>query len=116
MKDLFSVQEVAKLLDMSHSGVLYHIKNGTLKSTQVGKIYIITKEQFVDGVGSIIRVWAGSHGHDRLALKMCGITFRKHSTSLDDELANCKGTFCMNRNNINSIFQCVDVNLRYVLQ
>ena len=48
MKDLFSVQEVAKLLDMSHSGVLYHIKNRTLKSTQVGKIYIITKEDFAD--------------------------------------------------------------------
>ncbi|MFZ2325199.1 MAG: helix-turn-helix domain-containing protein [Ignavibacteriaceae bacterium] len=48
MKDLFSVQEVAKLLDMSHSGVLYHIRNGTLKSTQVGKIYIITKDDFAD--------------------------------------------------------------------
>jgi len=48
MKDLFSVQEVAKLLDMSHSGVLYHIKNGTLKSTQVGKIYVIAKEDFAD--------------------------------------------------------------------
>jgi excisionase family DNA binding protein len=48
MKDLFSVQEVAKLLDMSHSGVLYHVKNGTLKSTQVGKIYIISKEDFAD--------------------------------------------------------------------
>lgn len=48
MKDLFSVQEVAKLLDMSHSGILYHIKNGTLKSTQVGKIYVITKEDFAD--------------------------------------------------------------------
>ena len=48
MKDLFSVQEVAKLLDMSHSGVLYHIRNGSLKSTQVGKIYIITKEDFAD--------------------------------------------------------------------
>jgi excisionase family DNA binding protein len=48
MKDLFSVLEVAKLLDMSHSGVLYHIKNGSLKSTQVGKIYIITKEDFAD--------------------------------------------------------------------
>ena len=48
MKDFFSVQEVAKLLDMSHSGVLYHIKNGSLKSTQVGKIYIITKEDFAD--------------------------------------------------------------------
>lgn len=48
MKELFSVQEVAKLLNMSHSGVLYHIKNGTLKSTQVGKVYIITKEDFAD--------------------------------------------------------------------
>ncbi len=48
MKDLFSVQEVAKLLDMSHSGVLYHIKNGSLKSTQVGKIYVISKEDFAD--------------------------------------------------------------------
>ena len=48
MKELFSVQEVAKLLDMSHSGVLYHVKNGTLKSTQVGKIYVIAKEDFAD--------------------------------------------------------------------
>jgi len=48
MKELFSVQEVAKLLDMSHSGVLYHVKNGSLKSTQVGKIYIISKEDFAD--------------------------------------------------------------------
>ena len=48
MKELFSVQEVAKLLDMSHSRVLYHIKNGSLKSTQVGKIYIISKEEFAD--------------------------------------------------------------------
>ena len=48
MKELFSVQEVAKLLDMSHSGVLYHIKNGSLKTTQVGKIYIISKEDFAD--------------------------------------------------------------------
>jgi excisionase family DNA binding protein len=48
MKDLFSVQEVAKLLDISHSGALYHIKNGTLKSARVGKIYVITKEDFAD--------------------------------------------------------------------
>jgi len=48
MKELFSVHEVAKLLDMSHSGVLYHIKNGSLRSTQVGKIYIISKEDFAD--------------------------------------------------------------------
>ena len=48
MKEFFSVQEVAKLLNMSHSGVLYHIKNGTLKSAQVGKIYVITKTDFAD--------------------------------------------------------------------
>lgn len=48
MKEFFSVQEVAKLLNMSHSGVLYHIKNGTLKSVQVGKIYIIKSEDFAD--------------------------------------------------------------------
>jgi excisionase family DNA binding protein len=48
MKDFFSVKEVAKLLDMSHSGVLYHIKNGSLKASQVGKVYIIKKEDFAD--------------------------------------------------------------------
>lgn len=48
MKELFSVQEIAKLLDLSHSGVLYHIKSGKLRAQQVGKIYIITKEDFGD--------------------------------------------------------------------
>jgi excisionase family DNA binding protein len=48
MKDLFSVEEVAKLLKISHSGVLYHIKKGKLKAQQVGKIYIITKDDFGD--------------------------------------------------------------------
>jgi excisionase family DNA binding protein len=48
MKEFFSVQEVAKLLDISHSGVLYHIRSGKLKSNQVGKIYIISKEDFGD--------------------------------------------------------------------
>ncbi|GIK21727.1 MAG: helix-turn-helix domain-containing protein [Ignavibacteriota bacterium] len=48
MKEFFSVQEVAKLLDLSHSGVLYHIKSKKLKSTQVGKIYIIKREDFAD--------------------------------------------------------------------
>jgi excisionase family DNA binding protein len=48
MKEFFSVQEVAKLLDISHSGVLYHIRSGKLKSHQVGKIYIISKEDFGD--------------------------------------------------------------------
>jgi len=48
MKDFFSVQEVAKLLNVSRSGVLYHIKVGKLKATKVGKIYIITQENFGD--------------------------------------------------------------------
>ena len=48
MKELFSVEEVAKLLDISHSGVLYHIRSGKLKAQQVGKIYIISKDDFGD--------------------------------------------------------------------
>ena len=43
MKDFFSVHEVAKLLN-----VLYHIKTGKLKATKVGKIYIISQEDFGD--------------------------------------------------------------------
>lgn len=46
MKDYFSVQEIATLLKISHSGVLYNIKKGKLKAEQVGKIYIISKENF----------------------------------------------------------------------
>jgi excisionase family DNA binding protein len=48
MKEFFSVQEVSKLLNISHSGVLYHIRSGKLKAVQVGKIYIISKEDFGD--------------------------------------------------------------------
>ena len=48
MKELFSVQEVSKLLKISHSGVLYHIRSGKLKAQQVGKIYIISREDFGD--------------------------------------------------------------------
>lgn len=48
MKEFFSVEEVSKLLDISHSGVLYHIHSGKLKAQQVGKIYIISKEDFGD--------------------------------------------------------------------
>jgi excisionase family DNA binding protein len=44
----FGVEEVAKLLKISHSGVLYQIKTGKLKATRVGKIYIITQEDFGD--------------------------------------------------------------------
>jgi excisionase family DNA binding protein len=48
MKEFFSVEEVAKLLNISHSGVLYHINTGKLNATQVGKIYVITQEDFGD--------------------------------------------------------------------
>jgi excisionase family DNA binding protein len=48
MKEFFSVQEVAKLLNISHSGVLYHVRSGKLKAQRVGKIYIISKEDFGD--------------------------------------------------------------------
>ena len=48
MKEFFSVQEVADLLNISHSGVLYHINSGKLKAEQVGKIYIISKDNFAD--------------------------------------------------------------------
>lgn len=48
MREFFSVQEVAGLLNMSRSGVLYHIKSGHLQAVQVGKIYIISKEDFGD--------------------------------------------------------------------
>jgi len=46
MKEFFSVLEVAKLLKLSRSSVLYYIKAGKLKATQVGKIYIISQEDF----------------------------------------------------------------------
>jgi excisionase family DNA binding protein len=48
MKEFFSVQEVSKLLNVSHSAVLYHIRSGKLKAQQVGRIYIISKEDFGD--------------------------------------------------------------------
>ncbi len=48
MREFFSVKEVAKLLDVSHTAVLYHIKSGNLKAEQVGKIYIIAKDDFAD--------------------------------------------------------------------
>lgn len=48
MREFFSVNEVAKLLNVSHSAVLYHVRSGKLKAEQVGKIYIISKEDFGD--------------------------------------------------------------------
>jgi len=46
MKEFFSVLEVSKLLNVSRSSVLYYIKSGKLKAIQVGKIHIISKENF----------------------------------------------------------------------
>jgi excisionase family DNA binding protein len=46
MKEFFSVLEVSKLLNLSRSSVLYYIRSGKLKAVQVGKIYIISKENF----------------------------------------------------------------------
>jgi excisionase family DNA binding protein len=48
MREFFSVQEVAKLLNISHSAVLYHVRSKKLKAQQVGRIYIISKEDFGD--------------------------------------------------------------------
>jgi excisionase family DNA binding protein len=48
MREFFSVQEVAKLLNISHSAVLYHIRSKKLNAQRVGKIYIISKEDFGD--------------------------------------------------------------------
>jgi len=48
MKEFFSVLEVARLLKISRSAVHYKIKTGKLKATQVGKIYIISQEDFGD--------------------------------------------------------------------
>ncbi len=48
MRKFFSVNEVANLLKISRSSVLYNINNGKLKATRVGKIYIISEEDFGD--------------------------------------------------------------------
>ncbi len=48
MKKFFSVLEVANLLKISRSSVLYNIRNGKLKAFRVGKIYIISEEDFGD--------------------------------------------------------------------
>lgn len=48
MREFFSVREVASLLKISRSAVLYKIKTGKLKAKRVGKIYIITEEDFGD--------------------------------------------------------------------
>lgn len=46
MKEFFSVLEIADILKISRSAVLYNIKAGKLKATRVGKIYIVTREDF----------------------------------------------------------------------
>ncbi len=44
MKEFFSVHEIANMLKISRSAVLYDIKTGKLNATQVGKFYIVSKE------------------------------------------------------------------------
>lgn len=46
MKEYFSVADVAKLLKISRTGVHYYIKTGKLKADRVGKIFIISQEEF----------------------------------------------------------------------
>ncbi len=46
MKQFFSVLEISEILKISRSTVLYYIKLGKLNATQVGKIYIISREDF----------------------------------------------------------------------
>ncbi len=46
MKEFFSVQEIAVLLKISKSSILYYIKTKKLKAIRVGKIYIISRENF----------------------------------------------------------------------
>jgi excisionase family DNA binding protein len=53
MKEFFSVLEVAKLLNLSRSAVLYHIKAGNLKATQVGKIILFLKKISVNFLKNI---------------------------------------------------------------
>ena len=46
MKQFFSVLEIANLLNISRSAVLYNIKTGKLAATQVGRVYVISREDF----------------------------------------------------------------------
>jgi len=46
MKEFFSVQEIAKLLSLSKSTILYYINDGKLKAVRVGKVYVISRENF----------------------------------------------------------------------
>lgn len=46
MKEFFSVQEIAKLLNLSRSTILYYINAGKLKAVRVGKVYVISRENF----------------------------------------------------------------------
>ncbi len=61
MREFFSVPEVARLLKISRSSVLYNIKAGKLKAARVGKIYIISKEDFGD--------FLKTHGNKKKAVK-----------------------------------------------
>ncbi len=46
MKEFFSVQEIAKLLNLSRSTILYYINAEKLKAVRVGKVYVISRENF----------------------------------------------------------------------
>lgn len=46
MKEFFSVLDISKLLKLSKSSVIYYIKSGQLRAFQVGKVYVISKEDF----------------------------------------------------------------------
>ncbi len=46
MKEFFSVQDIAKLLKLSKSSVIYYIKSSQLRAFQVGKVYVVSKEDF----------------------------------------------------------------------
>ena len=61
MKEFFSVLEISKLLNLSRSSVLYYIRSGKLKAVQVGKIYIISKENF----GEFLKEQKGKKKHKK---------------------------------------------------
>lgn len=48
MKNFFSVSEIAEILKVSRSSVLYYIKSEKLTATRVGNIYVISREDFGD--------------------------------------------------------------------
>ncbi|GAB4297680.1 MAG: hypothetical protein Kow0098_22150 [Ignavibacteriaceae bacterium] len=68
MKEFFSVQEIASILKMSKSAVLYHIKNGKLKAVKVGSVYIIKQEDF----GEFLKEHKASKKHKQTGQQTLG--------------------------------------------